>query len=166
MKPSEIEHLYVAHVDSVYRFVYYRVRHRQLAEDIVADSFRKIIEHGATYHPQAGASVRSWMFAIVRNTITDHFRKQKFVLPADVSEIEIPVDAHHETAVDLSLDLERVLTQLDYLPESQQECVLLRLQAGLSNAEIASLLGISDRTVSAHISRAIATLHTSLYERI
>ena len=55
-----------------------------------------------------------------------------------------------------------LITELDRLPRKQRAVVVLRYVEGLSDREIADLLGCSEVTVRSHASRALATLRIEL----
>ncbi|MBI2411375.1 MAG: RNA polymerase sigma factor [Candidatus Kerfeldbacteria bacterium] len=127
---SSIASLFDEYFTSVYKYVFFRVRNQQDAEDIVADVFEKILKKQHTFQQQHGATIRSWIFAIARNTLIDYYRKQHHQPDSlDVAESSAEI-AHHdrvENTVDTAMDLQRVYAVLDQLPPRQQEIVLLRL---------------------------------------
>jgi RNA polymerase sigma-70 factor (sigma-E family) len=62
-------------------------------------------------------------------------------------------------------DVRAVAAALARLPERQRACIALRFYAGLSEAEIATTLGISTGSVKTHVHRAMATLSDLLEAR-
>jgi RNA polymerase sigma factor (sigma-70 family) len=72
--------------------------------------------------------------------------------------------ASAESEVILSEDRRQVLTALARLPRRRREVLVLRYYLGLSEAEIAAVLGISPGTVKSTAARALAALARDLGE--
>jgi RNA polymerase sigma-70 factor (ECF subfamily) len=167
MTQHEIASLFDAHAMALYRYVYLRIRHQADTEDVISAVFEKVVKHHESYHEQSGATVRSWLFAITRTTLVDHFRKQgKVVLPiedaGDIPDATRPIDE----SLDAQFAWDQVAEAIQQLPDRQQEIVLLRYQAGLPNTEIAHVLGINQRTVASALSKATATLRAIINPRV
>ena len=148
--------LYEQHFDSVYNYVYFRLRSMPETEDLVSDIFLKAVAAADSYHWRPGASQKSSLFSIVRNTLIDHFRKRRL----DTVELETvdPSDqtSHHSLGdqIDQRANYQSVLAAVDQLPDRQREIVILHYQSELSNKEIAKLLAITPSAVSAALSKA------------
>lgn len=156
-----IEQLFDAHFDSVYRYVFFRVRNVVEAEDITSDIFEKVVRYQNHYTPQEGATIRSWIFSIARNTLTDYFRKKR-IDTTPIDDVDISDSSNLGQALDASQQLQQIFSTLDSLTPRQQEIVRLRFEADLSNKEIAELLSINQKTVSATLTQALATLRKLL----
>lgn len=167
MTKHEIAALFDEHAMTLYRYVYLRVGHQEDAEDIISAVFEKVVKHHAGYRPQQGATIRSWLFAITRTTIVDHYRKNgRGALPIDTAG-EVPATTPLQSEVlNTQLDWERVCDAIALLPERQQEIILLRYESGLQNTEIADALQINQRTVASALSKATATLRTIIHPRV
>ncbi len=161
MSQHELMILFQTYYEPVYRFVYFRVGHKQTAEDLVSHIFEKVIKHFPRFKQQPGATEKSWIFAIARNTLIDHYRKQAN-RPHSDTPIEdlaiIDTEPLPDAIVDHTLSLEQVHEAIALLPDRQKECVLLRLEADLTNTEIASVMGIDQKAVASTISKAIHKL--------
>lgn len=162
----QISQLYDEQFDSVYKYVYFRVRNVQDTEDIVSNVFLKVVEHIDTYSPQAGATDRSWLFAIVRNTLIDHYRKKRIPTVSTEEAEEEPETRQIQDRFDHDLKYQQVLDCIQELPDRQKEIVILKYQSGLKNKEIALLLEIDQRSVASALSKAQATLRKKLPTRI
>lgn len=161
MSQQELIALFDAYYEPVYRFVYFRVGHQQTAEDLVSHIFEKVIKHFHRFKKQQGATEKSWIFTIARNTLIDHYRKQGNDKAIDDSIEDLVIVDTAPLADDLfdrKDTLEQVTAAIQLLPPRQQECVLLRLDADLTNIEISELIGIDQKAVASTIAKAMNTL--------
>lgn len=167
MTKHEIAKLFDTHALTLYKFVYLRVGNQADAEDIVSTVFEKVLKYHDGYQEQPGATVRSWLFAITRTTIVDHYRRTHCeVLPLEDAE-HMPSDAQSVSELaDLRMSWDQVREGIAMLPDRQQEIVLLRYQSDLSNTEIAQVLGIDQHTVASALSKALTTLRTLFKPRL
>ena len=62
------------YADELYRYAIVRVKDTGFAEDIVQETFLSAWRAKETYN--ATASEKNWLYAICKNKIIDHFRKQ------------------------------------------------------------------------------------------
>ena len=159
------EHVYRQYFDQLYRFALSRTGSVDQAQEAVSRTFTKVVQHIDEFKPRAGATVRSWVYTILRHELIDLYRQHKAITPLEDAEaLAIPLNL--DTEIDQRSQLAAVLTAIQTLPDRQQEMILLKYQGELKNKEIASLLGIEERTVSASLSRAIKTLQHALTQRL
>lgn len=75
------------HGDALYRYARARVRRRELAEDLVQDTFVAALQAQGRFHGRS--SVRTWLLSILKHKIVDHYRRASDAEPpADVASIE------------------------------------------------------------------------------
>jgi RNA polymerase sigma-70 factor (ECF subfamily) len=161
MSQQELIALFDAYYEPVYRFVYFRVGHQQTAEDLVSHIFEKVIKYFYRFKKQQGATEKSWIFTIARNTVIDHYRTQKQT--EDISDYDVADTTEMpDIALDTAMNLEMVQSHLKALTDRQREVLLLRYQSDFSNVEIAALLDIDQKTVSSILSQAIKRLKNSV----
>jgi RNA polymerase sigma-70 factor (ECF subfamily) len=148
---------YKANFRPVYQFIYYRVQHRETAEDLTTTAFLKALERFDSFD-EAKASFRTWIFSIARNAIVDHWRKTR--PHEDVEDIWEALKADGDMArdTDAKMRLEKVRAAMTALTPEQREVVILRVWDGLSHAEIAATLGKSEDAVKMAFSRAVHEL--------
>lgn len=150
--------VYDAHVQKIYAFVYYRVQHREIAEDLTSATFLKALDKYVSFK---GGNVRAWLYRIARNTITDHYRTHR--PPADLDAAQdVASTANPAHDAETRLQLQRVLAELRTLPNEQQEIVLMRAWDGLTHAEIAEILGKTEASVKMQFSRSVRQLQSKL----
>jgi len=154
--------LYDRYVNNVYAYVASRLPCRLEAEDVTSEIWMKILRNIARFRARRSESVIAWIFAIARNAVTDAHRRRKQCIPLeddDIVAIESS-DPNPAQALDRQQQFCVMQQYIDTLPPKQAQCLRLRYYAGLRNQEIAMLEGLSEKTVSAHISRGIQTLRS------
>ncbi|TAM86717.1 MAG: sigma-70 family RNA polymerase sigma factor [Jatrophihabitans sp.] len=151
--------LYDRYVDVVFRFVYFRVNDRALAEDFTSETFLRALRRigGITYQ---GRDIGAWFVTIARNIVLDHMKSARHRLEVSTADT-LERDDHEpgpENAVIDALTAQRLLAAVDRLGDEQRECVLLRFIQGLSVSETAEVMGKNDGAVKALQHRAIRKL--------
>jgi RNA polymerase sigma factor (sigma-70 family) len=150
---------YQQYLPKVFKYVSYRVTDRFLAEDITSSVFEKALTKFNQYNEEK-AALSTWIFAIARNTVIDHFR-------ANARERQVPLEEASEIrAGGFSPEQEaenseeyRVLnTCLKKLTAPEQEIVSLKFNAEMTNRQIAGLLGLSESNVGVILYRAVRKL--------
>ncbi|MGM9660701.1 MAG: RNA polymerase sigma factor [Faecousia sp.] len=118
--------------DKLYRYCYFRLRHRQQAEDVTQEAILRYLEH---YPGLSGSDAMKCLYTIARNLCTDQRRS----LPEQpLEEIITGITPEDDWITDLS-----VRTALRALPPEEQELLLLRYVSQVPMSSIAGLLGIS-----------------------
>jgi RNA polymerase sigma-70 factor (ECF subfamily) len=161
--------LYDRYFDTVFRFVYFRVGNRQLAEDLTSDTFLRALKRIGSFTWQ-GRDLGAWLVTIARNLVADHFKSGRYrleVTTGDVLDADRPdrgPEGSPEAAVIdhiTNVDLLKAVKQLN--PE-QQECIVLRFLHGFSVAETAQAMGKNEGAIKALQYRAVRALARLLPE--
>lgn len=149
--------MYDANAERIYRYHYYRLRHRETAEDLTSQTFLKAFERFGTFDPSKG-TMTTWLYRIARNTFIDHLRALH--PSADIGGIAEFVSSGEDVAANVVAReaVEQARTLIQRLTPDQREVVLLRLWDELSYAEIAELTGKSEAASKMAFSRGIASL--------
>jgi RNA polymerase sigma-70 factor (ECF subfamily) len=133
------------------------VTHDQLvAQDVLQDVFIKVYAAAGCYLPHG--KPRAWVMRIARNEAISALRKRKRELPTDLQAMEVP-QRESEFTTPEHVDMDRALKRLAPL---EREIVLLSVLGGLTNREVAKLLGIPSGSVSWRYRAAIGKLRESL----
>lgn len=145
--------LYRSSVDDVHAYTWSILRDRSAAEDATAVAFERAYRKRHRFNANKG-SERQWLFGIARNAALDELRRRKrtATLVTDPPD-EIPDDSH--------LDTERratVRAALEAMDARDRELIALKFHAGLSNEEIAAVLGISESNAGTRVHRAVTKL--------
>ncbi len=160
--PRAFAPLYDRYAVPIYRFCFRKVGDPDVANDLTAQIFLRAIERLDRYRPKPGATFRSWLFAIARNTIVDRWRRHRPTTPLDPDlHILADDDPGPEARAVHGDELGRLLAALDRLPDSHRDIIELRL-AGLTTNEVADALGLTQSAVKSAQSRAYKRLRDLL----
>lgn len=146
--------LYDAYIKKIYDFIFYKTMQQDLAEDICSEVFMKAWKNISSFKD---GSFAAWIYKIARNTIIDHYRKQK---PnsniEDYWDLEDDTDLPEE--IDKNLRLGKIRQALSELKSRDREIIIMRLWLDLSFADIAQRLEQKEGAVKMSFSRAIVRL--------
>src|SRR3954469_10948289 len=150
----DLEALYRTARDDVYAYVATLLHDRAAAEDVTAQAFEKAFRRRRSFDARRG-SERAWLFGIARNAALDELRRRRrttalTVDPAGPEAKTATTDDDPRGAV--------VRAALAALDAPERELVALKFHAGLSNAEIAALLGVSETNAGTRVHRAVTKL--------
>ena len=148
--------LYERYVDAVFRFCYRRLGNRAAAEDATSRVFERTLAALPNYR---GGPFRAWLFAIVRNVVVDHHRASRANQPLDVAAAIVDDRPGPEETMLRRAESARIHDLFVHLTPDQHQIVELRL-AGLTDREIASVLGRSHGSVRTAQYRALQRLRT------
>jgi RNA polymerase sigma-70 factor (ECF subfamily) len=151
--------LYDRYVDTVYRFIYYRVNDRALAEDFTSETFLRALRRISTISYQ-GRDIGAWFVTIARNIVLDHMKSARHRLEITTADTIEGNDREPspEDAVLESLASARLMAAVKQLGDEQRECVMLRFIQGFSVSETATVMGKNDGAIKALQHRAVRKL--------
>jgi len=146
---SEIYDLYVK---KIYEFIYFKTHHKQITEDLTSQTFLKSLENIQKYNSEKG-KFSSWLYAIARNAVIDHYRTQKHDLNIDdawdiSSDDDIILDTENKEK------LKRLKLRLKKLTSDQRDVMILRVWNDMSYKEISEIIGKSEANCKMIFSRA------------
>ncbi len=168
------ERLLERHRKPIYNFILRSVLQSALAEDLLQETFLRVIRGAATWERQAKFS--TWLYTIARNLCVDQSRRQKL---RRAQSLDAPVDREgHATlldrlpdgrgaidrqAIDKQLGL-RLQLAIDQLGEEQREVFVMRELLDLPFKEIAEIVGAPENTVKSRMRYALEKLREALDE--
>jgi RNA polymerase sigma-70 factor (ECF subfamily) len=140
--------LYRQYAPDVYRFALYLSGDASMAEDLTAETFVRVW----TARNVRVATVRAYLFAIVRNLYRQRLRAQRREAPLESELADATPDA--EFSASKNEQLRWLSRQLLVLPEIDRTALLMRFQTEMSYEEIASTLELSIVSVKVRVHRA------------
>lgn len=148
----------------IYKFVYLRVGHKEISEDILADTFVKAWLKIAQINSHKALS--SWLYQVAKNNIIDYYRvKKETVAIEDVeSVLEDPYNAIDQA--NLSIEQRKIIELLEKLPSEQAQVIRYRFFEDLTNTEIAQLMDKNEGAIRVIQHRAIANLKELLSKEL
>jgi len=161
---DSLEHLILRHQEKVTSYVLNVVKNRHLADDIVQDTFLKVINTIRSGAYKEEGKFIQWVMRIAHNLMIDYFRRQKkfpIAEPGEGMDIfsTLPLqDRSVEDAIIYEQILTDVKRMLKYLPEEQRRVVEMRLYEDLSFKEIAELTKVSINTALGRMRYALINL--------
>jgi RNA polymerase sigma-70 factor (ECF subfamily) len=148
--------LYERTFPRVYAYVASLLRDRSAAEDVTAQAFERAYRKRRSYRSGRG-SMDAWLFGIARNAALDELRRRKrrAVLEVDPEDTDARAPEDH---AELAVRREAVRAALASLDGQERDLIALKFAGGLSNGEIARVLGISETNVGSRLYRAVEKL--------
>ena len=159
---KEFEELYRASRDDVYAYVATLLRDRFAAEDVTALAFERAYRKRASFRPGRG-SPRAWLFGIARNAALDELRRRARTAPVGAEPVDEDAVSFEDEA-EIGARRLAVRAALESLHPRERELVALKFFAGLSNAELAAVLGTSETNAGTRVHRAIHKLREACHE--
>lgn len=148
--------------DALFRHCIIRVSDREVALDLVQDTFTKTWEYVVKGNDVT--NFRAFFYRVLNNLIIDHYRKKKdYSLESMVGE-DTPLEIFEELRSAESeqwiekLDGAKVLTKVEELPEIYRQAIIMRYVDGFAPQEIAEIIEESENVVSVRLYRGIRKL--------
>lgn len=147
-----VDQLVVEHLPAALRFARRLVRDEHVAEDLVQEALCRVLRQWRTY--RGDAAFRTWLLSIVINVDRDRRRRVRATEPIEHCEVASSAAAPPELAAADELHAE-LRAAIDRLPERQREVALLTWGEGLTAADAATVLEISEASVytNLHLAR-------------
>jgi RNA polymerase sigma-70 factor, ECF subfamily len=163
------------HQTSLFNFALRQVRVPQVAEDVVQETFVRVVQNAADFKHEARFT--TWVYTITRNLCIDQLRKRALRKHPSLDESrgeegEGPTLGEQTADPRASVEREATGTELkeriaravDTLPDEQREVFLMRELANLPFKEIAEITGVPENTVKSRMRYALERLQEALAE--
>jgi RNA polymerase sigma-70 factor (ECF subfamily) len=155
--------IYDLYAERLYKFIYLRVGHKEIAEDILADSFVKVWTKIG--HVNSSKALSSWVFQIAKNNIIDYYRVRKSTIAIEEVEHTLEDASNPIEETELRLDQKRILVALNSLPRDQQQVIKYKFFEDLTNPEIALIMNKTEGAVRVIQHRAVVKLQEILRQK-
>ena len=159
---ESFEDLYRRTFPRVYAYVASLLRDRSSAEEVTAQAFERAYRRRATYRPGRGP-VEAWLFGIARNAALDELRRRgrRAWLEDETPDPGAPAA---DDEADGLLRRATVRAALASLEPRERDLIALKFAGGLSNAEIARVLGTSESNAGTRLHRTIEKLRRACHD--
>ncbi|MDQ7009992.1 MAG: sigma-70 family RNA polymerase sigma factor [Candidatus Gracilibacteria bacterium] len=161
--------LYGKYLNKTYNFVYYKVQNKELAEDLISESWFKILKNIDSFTPEKDYQVSIWIFRIVRNHMFDYFKKKKNIILENSEEI---LNYIEDDKINISRNIgnefsrEILFEQMNKLSKQEKEILNLKYFSDLKNNEISKILNIKEKSVSSVLCKGIQKLTVLLKDKV
>lgn len=148
--------LYDKYFDQIFRYVYRRVSDKDAVEDLVSQTFYDAFSHLKSFEWR-GFPFSSWLYKIAHNNVLKWYRQNQKTQAVDLDKMHEIVDlqpTQDQEAVqkEEQHEIQLVMQQLD--PE-EREIIRLKYFEGVSNIEIAEIMGLSANHIGVKVYRTL-----------
>ena len=163
---SALRHLYERHGRALLRFSAAMCRSRQVAEDLVHDTFVALLREPFSFDPALG-TVYGYLCGVLRHRVSRHYRQQKRWVALDTSDDSLEPAAPQESTSpadeiarsEITAAFRRAMLEL---PLQHREIIALCDLEELPYASVANILQVPVGTVRSRLHRARALLSIRL----
>ncbi|MBP5346157.1 MAG: sigma-70 family RNA polymerase sigma factor [Bacteroidales bacterium] len=155
--------------NNLYTYINSVVQNREVTEDIFQDTFTKVIVTLKSGHYQESGRFVGFLFRVAHNIIIDYFRQQQNAQMIKESDVDYDLfgrreisgeglDASHEEDLSYQQVLVDIRRMIKYLPQNQQEIVIMRYYKNMSFKDIADHLGVGINTALGRVRYAVLNM--------
>lgn len=164
--PSDAElafdRLYRDSRDDLFAYVSGLLRDRSAAEDVTAQAFERAYRKRRSFDSRRG-NRRAWLFGIARNAALDELRRRRRIAELAADPEDVDATGAHELA-EGAVRRAALREGMRKLDARERELVALKFFAGLSNSEIAEVIGVSESNAGTRLHRTLAKLRRACDE--
>lgn len=147
-KQQRYETLVHALHSDIYRYAYWLVKDKHIAEDIVQETFLRAWKSLDSLNDDK--AVKSWLITILRRENARRFERKQF----DLVDIEDTSVADEQLSNEIELEHRELRAIMSSLSEEYREPLMLQIVFGYSGEEIALQLDLNKNTVMTRLFRA------------
>jgi RNA polymerase sigma-70 factor, ECF subfamily len=163
MRGQDFEGLYDRHAGALLGFLVYRTGDRALAEDLLADTFERVLRSRSRFDPRK-ASEKTWIYAIALNCLRGHHRRRAAETRAfERADLKVAASDAGDWAGSIEAR-DTVARALAGLSVEEREAIALRFGAELTVPEIAAITKQPLTTVEGRVYRGLRKLRDMLEE--
>ena len=169
---SAFDTLLSRHQDRLFNYIYFIVRSKEVAEDIIQETFVKAIVTLQQGRYTNDGKFAAWITRIAHNLVIDQFRieRNENTVSNDETEIDLLNNAKlSEGNIENRMVNEQVLKDvrmlIDELPDCQREVVFMRYYQDMSFKEIADITGVSINTALGRMRYAVLNMRRIAAEK-
>lgn len=160
--PEAFGKLYDVYVEAIHRRVAHKIRNRADAEDVTEQAFVKALQHISSFDPRRGPFL-AWLSTIADHLVIDYHRARRDTAVLDEGMPIAAADNPEEDVVRMA-EADELRRAMAGLSEEHQEVLFLRLVAGYSVRDVATLIGKGEGAVRTTQYRALQALRKRMAE--
>ncbi|AOM84152.1 RNA polymerase sigma factor SigX [Salisediminibacterium beveridgei] len=169
---EEFDRLYEQYHHQLFQYLFYLVRHRETAEELVQEVYIKVLNSFSTF--EGKSTEKTWLYSVAKHVAIDHIRKQSRKKRRaegkeyEFSEREFEIEDRDPLPDEIVVqkeEVQEVYKMLEKCTEDQQQVMILRFVQSLSIAEAAEVLGWTESKVKTTQHRAIKALKGHLQQQ-
>jgi RNA polymerase sigma-70 factor (ECF subfamily) len=161
------ESVFLFYYGKVYSYAHRRLGSKWAAEEVTQSVFEKLWLHHdnilSRHTFRSVADMNGYIFAMTRNAVVDWHRDNSSIM---LVQEEFASDIIQVMDLSERLDLQRCLKVIDLtvnnMPQARRRVFVMSRYQNIPNAKIATILGISKRTVEKHLNDALRQLRIEL----
>jgi RNA polymerase sigma factor (sigma-70 family) len=148
----------------LFRYLHHQLGDQHAAEDLVQDVFLRAIRAARAGTFDGKCSVRTWLFRIARNCLTDYARRSRLRVTHVLDDASSAVsDAPGPLSMAAAAEgTKRVQDMLDKIPAVQAQVLSLKVLGGLTAAEISEVTDVPLETIKSRLRYALQKVHEML----
>ena len=159
---EKFKELYEEYKDLVYNLNLHYLQNKEESEDITQDVFIKLFKNIHKYD-SSSSSLKTWIYRITINTCLDHIKSKKtskrfaFITSIFSSDKSLQLESsfyHPGIQLEHKQALQKLLQQINQLPEQQKTALILTKIEDRSQQEVAEIMNLSVKAVESLLSRA------------
>lgn len=162
MQTVDIERVYQTCFSKIYNYFFYRLLHRETAEDLTSRTFLRMIERLHTYDAERG-DVEPWLFRVAERVLIDYYRERRSALSLEDGLSEAPSVTFEEEYQKIIAPRRKALYQA-LAQLSARDRILLYRKYLLEESyhQIAGELSMNESTLASALQRAKEKLRRQL----
>jgi RNA polymerase sigma factor (sigma-70 family) len=162
--PDAFAEFYDAYAERVLLFLVRRVLDVDTAFDLLSETFATALERRHQFRGSSAEEEQGWLFSIARSELSHYWRDGKVErialarLGVGVPALSDPEIERIEQLAGINDLVPAIQDAMASLPEDQRRAVELRVVEEHGYSEVATILGVSEQTARARVSRGLRAL--------
>ena len=167
--PEAFGLIYDEYYTKIFKYIYYRVGNKDVAEDLTSETFFQALKNLWRYKFMM-RPFASWLYKIAMTQIALYYREAKKYCALSLEECPDIIHTsliagEMQTSMDSEADGKKIVALLKELKIHEQDAIILKYFEEKSMEEIASILHVKINTVKSHLHRGLKKLQIKLQEK-
>jgi len=159
---ARLREIYALYKKELFVYIYRFARSYEVSEDILHDSFENLINYSRKYD-LIDANIRSFLYRTAHNLVVNHLKRDRRITPVTLEEdSSVTSEGYMEEAFELDELNREIYGYIQSKDEVSRSIFIMSKESGMSVPQIASVLGISERTVRRKLAAVIDDLSLHL----